>query len=367
MIVESLSAAQFRNLSATEFFPGEGVNIICGANGLGKTNLIESIWLFTGCRSFRSVRDREMIQIGCDKANLRMSFFSGSRHQQAQLQIDEKRHFTLNGVSLPSGRMMMGEFACVAFTPLHLAIVKDGPEERRRFSDIAISQLRPNYAKTVLEYNGILSQRNAALRTAKENPSMDALVDLWDEPLAKKGAVIIEARMKYLEKLNEKAAEIYEEISSGREKLSLAYRAYAREKTNADLTQIKDSLLQSLAARHDADLEHGSTGIGPHREEFSIRLSDISARTYGSQGQQRSAALVLKLAEADLFADVTGEEPVILLDDVFSELDPSRQKYVVKHFENRQVFITCCDEASVVRLAEHDVAVHDIQRLRGNG
>ncbi len=367
MRVESLSTARFRNLSATEFFPGEGVNIICGANGLGKTNLIESIWLFTGCRSFRSVRDRELIRIGCDNAEMKMSFYSGSRHQQAQLQIDEKRHFSLNGVSLPSGRMMMGEFACVAFTPLHLAIVKDGPDERRRFLDIAISQIRPNYAKTVLEYNRILAQRNAALRAAKENRRMDALVELWDEPLVTKGAAIIKARMKYLERLNEKAAKIYEEISSGREKLSLDYRAYAREKTDADPDRIKESLRQALAARHETDLEHGSTGIGPHREEFSIRLSDISARTFGSQGQQRSAALVLKLAEADLFAEAVGEEPVILLDDVFSELDPDRQKYVVRHFENRQVFITCCDEASVVRLAQHDVTVHDIQRLRGIG
>ena len=150
MRVESLSAVHFRNLSVPEFRPGEGVNIICGANGLGKTNLIEAIWLFTGCRSFRSARDKELIRIGEEKAELTMNFFAGGRRQDAELLLDEKRHFTLNGVNLPGGRQMMGEFACVAFTPLHLAIVKDGPEERRRFLDIAISQLRPLYAKTVL-------------------------------------------------------------------------------------------------------------------------------------------------------------------------------------------------------------------------
>lgn len=365
MRVESLNAVDFRNLSALDFRPGEGVNVICGANGLGKTNLIEAIWLFTGCRSFRSARDKEMIRIGAQQAELKMSFFAGARSRQAELLLDEKRHFTLNGVSLPGGRLMMGEFACVAFTPLHLAIVKDGPEERRKFLDIAISQLRPLYAKTVLDYNRVLAQRNAALRSAKENPAMRSLIELWDEPLAAKGAQMIEARMKYLERLDQKAAEIYEEISAGREQLSLGYRVYAREKTDADVNQIKEELLRSLAARRDADLEHGATGIGPHREEFSVRLSGVSARVYGSQGQQRSAALVLKLAEAALFAEVTGEEPVVLLDDVFSELDPLRQQYVVKHFENRQVFITCCDEASVTRLADQDVTVHHIEELRG--
>ena len=137
-----------------------------------------------------------------------------------------------------------------------------------------------------------------------------------------------------------------------------------REKTDADSSQIKEELLRALEARRDADFEHGSTGVGPHREEFSVRLSGVSARVYGSQGQQRSAALVLKLAEAALFAEVTGEGPVVLLDDVFSELDPARQQYVVKHFENRQVFITCCDEASVTRLANCDVSVHHIEDLR---
>lgn len=365
MRVESLSAVNFRNLSVPEFRPGEGVNIICGANGLGKTNLIEAIWLFTGCRSFRSARDKEMIRFGEEKAEMKLRFFSGSRSREAALLLDEKRHFTLNGVSLTGGRQMMGEFACVAFTPLHLAIVKDGPEERRRFLDIAISQLRPLYAKTVLEYNRILAQRNAALRAAKESPAMEAVLDLWDEPLAGKGAAIIETRMKYLARLSESAAAIYDEISAGREQLTLGYRAYAREKTDADAAQIKEELLRALAARRETDLEHGSTGVGPHREEFSVRLSGVSARTYGSQGQQRSAALTLKLAEAALFAAVTGEEPVVLLDDVFSELDPARQQYVVKHFENRQVFITCCDEASVTRIANSEVTVHRIEKLRG--
>ncbi len=365
MRVESLSAVDFRNLSVPDFHPGEGVNIICGANGLGKTNLIEAVWLFTGCRSFRTVRDKEMIRLGAEKAELALRFFAGGRRQDAALLLDEKRRFTLNGVSLPGGRLMMGEFACVAFTPMHLAIVEDGPEERRRFLDIAISQLRPLYAKTVLEYNRVLAQRNAALRAAKESPAMRPLVELWDEPLAAKGAQMIEARMKYLEQLNQKAAAIYEEISAGRETLSLGYRAYAREKTDAGISQIKEELLRALDARRDTDLEHGATGVGPHREEFSISLSGKSARVYGSQGQKRSAALVLKLAEAALYAEVTGEEPVVLLDDVFSELDPARQQYVVRHFENRQVFITCCDEAPVSRLADSDVTVFHIDELRG--
>lgn len=201
MKVLSLKTENYRNLAAKEYFPGGGVNIICGENGLGKTNLIESIWLFTGCRSFRSVRDKDVVRFDCDEAKLKMEFFSGNRNKEAEIRIDEKRHITLNGIALPSGRKMMGEFTAVVFTPLHLSIVKEGPEERRKFIDIAISQLRPNYAKTLLEYTKALAQRNATLRAAKDNPAMLAMLDIWDMELAKKGAVIIDSRINYLDAL----------------------------------------------------------------------------------------------------------------------------------------------------------------------
>lgn len=356
MKVLSLKTENYRNLAAKEYIPGGGVNIICGENGLGKTNLIESIWLFTGCRSFRSIRDKDVVRFGCSEAKLQMEFFSGNRNKEAEIKIDEKRHVTLNGIALPSGRKMMGEFTAVVFTPLHLAIVKEGPEERRKFIDIALSQLKPNYAKTLLEYNKALAQRNATLRAAKETPAMLAMLDIWDMELAKKGAVIIESRMKYLEQLKEHACCAYDEISSGKEKLELKYKEYAREKASGK-KEIAVSLLKALQEKRESDTERCITSVGAHREDFSIELSGNSARLFGSQGQQRSAALSLKLAEANIITQVTGEEPVVLLDDVFSELDPQRQKYVVSHFENRQVFITCCDEENISRIADLDVTI----------
>ncbi len=356
MKVLSLKTENYRNLAAKEYYPGGGVNIICGENGLGKTNLIESIWLFTGCRSFRSIRDKDVVRFGCDEAKLKMEFFSGNRNKEAEIKIDEKRHISLNGIALPSGRKMMGEFTAVVFTPLHLAIVKEGPEERRKFIDIAISQLRPNYAKTLLEYNKALAQRNATLRAARDNPAMLAMLDIWDMELAKKGAVIIDSRINYLEALKNYACTAYDEISSGKERLGLKYKEYAREKASGK-KEIAESLLKALYEKRESDIERCITSVGAHREDFSIELSGKSARLFGSQGQQRSAALSLKLAEANIISQVTAEEPVILLDDVFSELDPQRQKYVVSHFENRQVFITCCDEENISRIADLDVTV----------
>lgn len=356
MKVLSLKTENYRNLAAKEYFPGGGVNIICGENGLGKTNLIESIWLFTGCRSFRSVRDKDVVRFDCDEAKLKMEFFSGNRNKEAEIRIDEKRHITLNGIALPSGRKMMGEFTAVVFTPLHLSIVKEGPEERRKFIDIAISQLRPNYAKTLLEYTKALAQRNATLRAARDNPAMLAMLDIWDMELAKKGAVIIDSRINYLDALKNHACTAYDEISSGKETLGLTYKEYARDKARGK-KEIAESLLNALYEKRESDVERCITSVGAHREDFSIDLSGKSARLFGSQGQQRSAALSLKLAEANIISQVTAEEPAILLDDVFSELDPQRQKYVVSHFENRQVFITCCDEENISRIADLDVTV----------
>lgn len=356
MKVLSLKTENYRNLAAKEYFPGGGVNIICGENGLGKTNLIESIWLFTGCRSFRSVRDKDVVRFDCDEAKLKMEFFSGNRNKEAEIRIDEKRHITLNGIALPSGRKMMGEFTAVVFTPLHLSIVKEGPEERRKFIDIAISQLRPNYAKTLLEYTKALAQRNATLRAARDNPAMLAMLDIWDMELAKKGAVIIDSRINYLDALKNHACTAYDEISSGKETLGLTYKEYARDKARGK-KEIAESLLNALYEKRESDVERCITSVGAHREDFSIDLSGKSARLFGSQGQQRSAALSLKLAEANIISQVTAEEPVILLDDVFSELDPQRQKYVVSHFKNRQVFITCCDEENISRIADLDVTV----------
>ncbi len=362
MKVLSLKIKNYRNHAALEYAPGDGVNIICGENGLGKTNLIESIWLFTGCRSFRSIRDKDLVMFGSPEAKLEMEFFSGSRNKQAKITIDEKRHAELNGIVLPSGRKMMGEFTCVAFTPLHLAIVKEGPEERRKFLDIALSQLKPNYAKTLLEYSKILAQRNATLRAAKGNSAYAAMLDIWDEELAKKGAAVIEQRMKCLESLSEFAIPAYDEISRGKEKLILKYKEFARKKAQGR-KEIYKSLLKALQERRDSDIDRCITGAGAHREDFSIELSGNSARSFGSQGQQRSAALALKLAEADLIAKITGEEPVIMLDDVFSELDPQRQKYVVSRLTNRQVFITCCDEANIIRMSGIDVNVERLENL----
>ena len=359
MRVEELTIRNFRSFASLDYRPEAGVNIICGENGLGKTNLIESIWLLTGFRSFRSLRDKETVKIGETAARVDAEVFSSGRKADITLEIEDKRRFILNGESLPSGRSMMGVFNCVVFTPLHLSIIKGGPEERRRFLDVAVSRLRPGYAKTLLEYNRILFQRNTLLRTADRARGAAGMLDVWDEQLSAKGAAIIRTRQEYLTLLAERAVRTYSEISAGRESLEIRYKEYSRAAAD-DRESLQKSLLEALVRKRQSDIERGATSVGPHREEFSVRLSGLSARSYGSQGQQRSCALALKLAEADVTAQVTGEEPVVLLDDVFSELDPGRQKYVADRFENRQVFITCCDPASL-KYIDSSAAVFELK------
>ena len=358
MILRSIQTENFRNLPAGEYRPGEGVNVICGANGLGKTNLIESIWAFTGFRSFRSVRDKEMIKFGQDRAKLHAEYFADEWEHSADLIIDGNgRSFYADGKRLSSGSSLMKSYKCVVFTPVHLSIVKGAPEGRRNFLNVAISRLQPAYTEYFQKYRRALAQRNLTLRAAYEHNSPAAeILDIWEEEMAKYGSYIIYARIKFLNRINESAVRIYDELSSGREKLELQYREVMRE-PGEDRESIHNSLLTALRSKRPGDIERRVTSVGPHREEFSISLSGVNARVYASQGQQRSCALALKLAEAQVTADVTGEQPAVLLDDVFSELDPSRQRYVVSHFGGRQVFITCCDESSL-KYIDGDAAVH---------
>lgn len=342
------SSESYRNLKEIEIYPSEGVNVIYGENGQGKTNLIESIWLFTGCQSFRTHRLNELIKNGEDSAVVEIDFFSCEREQSANINIGEKRDVTINGVGKKTPRALLGVFDAVVFSPSTLSIIKDGPAERRKFLDIAISLTRPVYASHLSKYLRILSQRNALLKQIAIGACNAEMLIPWDEQLSVTGAKIIDYRLKYVEILSEICAGIYDGIAQGKEKISIEYLKKGWD-DNSDYSQAQ-IIYDSLERSRSSDIKRLSTFIGPHKDDLEIKIDGMSARNYGSQGQQRSCALSLKLSEAAVLKQVTGEQPVVLLDDVMSELDSGRQSYLFKCFNDWQVFITCCDPSHLMRL-----------------
>lgn len=342
MFINSLSISDFRNIDYIQISPSKSVNIIFGENAQGKTNLIESIWLFTGCKSFRSKRDSELVRFQKEYAKNEINYFSYGRDQTAQLIIDKTRHAKKNGAEMKSPSQLIGEFYAVIFSPSHLCLIQEGPVNRRKFLDTALCQLRPFYAKGLARYMHTLEQRNALLKDIQFHSELYDTLDIWDEKLASYGAAVVCDRIKYVKLLSENAGKIYNGLSSGREALSIEYvnniGLYSE-----DFNEIQAFLLKRLRETRREDIYNKITGVGPQRDDLDIKINGISARKFGSQGQQRSCALALKLSEANIIKEKTGEEPVILLDDVMSELDLNRQDYILNHLDGRQVFITCCD------------------------
>lgn len=362
MIVRQLKAADVRNLSFVDWVPGDRVNVIYGQNAQGKTNLLESLWLFTGGKSFRGAKDSELVRIGALRSRLQCTFFAEGREQTAEIHIEKRRKAILNGVALPSPTRLTGLFGAVVFSPDHLMMIKGSPEQRRRFIDAALCQVQPSYIQTYSEYLHILQQRNALLKEWYRFPDDDQL-EAWNARLTEAAADIVIARRDYCRTLREQATEVYTGLSGGREQFTLAYE---QDKPYEQMSrpEIAEYWRQALVDSRKADIGAGFSTVGPHREDLSVGISGLSARHYGSQGQQRSAVLALKMAEAAVLRDRTGEQPVILLDDVMSELDETRQDYLMNHLDGWQVFITCCDPSTIGRLADGKVFKMESGTLR---
>lgn len=346
MYVQQHAAERFRNLAAVRMTPDPEMNVIFGKNGQGKTNLIESLWMLTGFYSFRSHKNAHLVADGAKEAVITDQFFSAGRGQTVEMRIHARKEITLNGVKEASPRAMMGRFPAVVFSPQTLSVVQDGPAERRRLMDIALSLMKPNYALLYSNYKRALDQRNALLKKIVERKFDAAMMAPWDAELVKLGTRIIQYRLQYLEKLNAAATEIYRGISGGNETFSFYYD-FQRE--TADETAIREKLMASLDRSREADLKRLYTNVGPHADDLVLQLDGRDARIYGSQGQQRSCALALKLGEASVIRDVTGECPIVLLDDVMSELDEGRQTFILNYLDAWQVFITCCDPSQLQR------------------
>ena len=343
MEIISFKAENFRNIKLAEIKPQKETNVFLGENAQGKTNIIEGLWCFTGLKSFRGAKDNELINFDAEQARLFIEFMSEERNQTAEIILsrEKNRKIVINGIEENSNELLQ-KFHAVVFSPEHLQLVKSGAEERRRFLNSAISALYPSYRDILKKYKRALKQRNAILKDTKFEAYMFDFLDEYEKVLARLCSNIIMMRKKYIKRIGEYLPKIYEGISGGKEELSFEYFASAGESEEEIRESFKKSRLEDIRA--------GVTSVGAHRDDLIFKINGKSARDFGSQGQQRSIVLSLKLSEAELLNEVSGELPIILLDDVLSELDKGRQDYLLNHIKGRQVFITCCEEETANRL-----------------
>lgn len=353
MLCKRVELCDFRNAESEEIAFSDGINVLHGENAQGKTNLLEAIYCVSLGKSFRTSRDSEMIRFGSDSATIRLDYEAGGREQSIEMHLfdgaRQKKSVLHNGIRITRLSELVGSFRAVLFSPDHLQMIKEGPALRRSYLDVAISRVRPIYLHSLQNYNRILINRNKLIRSAQEDrAAFDATVDLWSAQLAHEAAVISKLRAEYVRDCDGIISELYGRMCATGEMNeipSLAYMGSAKQESEAyfDIERTEKSYLRLLSEFHDREIAAGTTLWGVHRDDLEICLDGRSTRLYGSQGQQRSLALALKLAEGEICRKDCGEYPVLLLDDVFSELDSIRRKNLLREIADRQVIITSCE------------------------
>lgn len=357
MRVSSVSFANWRNLTSAACELSHGINVLWGMNAQGKSNILEGIYFFARGRSFRGSKEKEFIQFGEEFASVSMSFrkdgYSEDTELSATIQKNGKKVLRRNGAPLSSSSEMMGNFRAVLFAPSNLSLVTGGPLERRTFLDIAISQLSPVYLKYLKRYSVALMERNALLKMAQAGEQIqEESLDVYSSALSDYGSWICSFRNEYVSLLNKSVEKYFSEMTDGREKPEMKYMSHAAlgnmpEPLTGEIRRGDPAVLyEKLSSNHDREIAAGSTLWGIHKDDITITFNGHEAKSFASQGQQRSMALSMKLAEADISSRIGGEYPVILLDDVFSELDVSRRKFILNTLgeeRHRQIIITSCD------------------------
>ena len=354
MIVKSISLDFFRNYLHLDAGFDPKLNVICGDNAQGKTNLLEAIGYLSGASSHRARYDKELIQFGVDSAFIKAEVFSRDRDFTLEVELNRqgRRKLLSNGVKLKNAAELSDVVNTVLFCPEDLSLIRAGAVERRRFLDDCICQLRPRYAAALAEYKRLHEHKTRILRDCEEHPSLLDTLDDFSLRMAQMGAILIHYRAHFIRKLNEKAPLIHRDFSGGREDLKLCYQTVSTVTDPlAGTKEIFDRLLEHQESHRRAEIEARQCLSGPHKDDLEVLLSGLSAKQFASQGQTRTAALSLKLASREIFKETTGQWPILLLDDVLSELDQRRQDFVLGRIEGGQVFITCCEEEKTERLS----------------
>lgn len=361
MYVKRLQVNKFRNYESGSVELGEGVNVFEGMNAQGKTNLLEALYLLCVGRSMRTVRDRELIRWQCERAAVKAEVVKKYGSDSVEIVIDKtlNKCIMLNGMPLTRLGELMGAVLGVLFSPEEIKTVKESPSERRRFMDIALSQMSKNYFYLLNRYNKILAQRNKLLKSPNAEESA---LDVWDMQLVDAGAGIIKSRRGFINSLCPYAKQVHAFLTDNKEEFGLSYEGAQ----GGSMAEIKQSFYEQLKRTRAADLKLGFSHCGPQKDDMKVSANDIDLRTYGSQGQQRTASLTLKLSLLQLMKEHTGESPILLLDDVMSELDSVRRTRLLQLIKSYQTIITCTElpeldgDTSVRRFKVEDGRVYPV-------
>lgn len=333
MIIQSLELKDYRNYRSLSIEFNKNINILFGNNAQGKTNILEALYMCATTKSHKGSKDKEMIRFKQDEAHLRLYLQKKeiSHKIDMHLKKNKTKGVAIDGISIKKSSELFGLLNIVFFSPEDLSIIKNGPSERRKFMDLELCQLDKIYFYNLSKYNKILVQRNNLLKQIKSNPSLIDTLDIWDEQLVNYGINIIKKREEFIVLLNKIIYQIHQKLTGGLEKIKVEYDPSVKEK----------EFHKELSKKRELDLKNLYTYVGPHKDDISFYVNGIDIRKFGSQGQQRTAALSLKLAEIDLVKKIINDTPILLLDDVLSELDKNRKNYLLDSINDVQTIITC--------------------------
>ena len=338
MWIKKIKINNFRNYKSQEINLEKNINIFYGENAQGKTNIIEAIFLASMGKSFRAKKDKEMIMLGKEKSNIEIEYEKTDRDGKIRIELGNKKIVFINGIKIKKLSELLGKINVVIFTPDDINILKGGPQNRRRFLDIMISQLRPNYMYNLNLYLKTLEQRNNYLRQIREENRNENMLDIWDEELSNYAINIYNYRKEFIEKIKNKIKNTHSEITNNKEEIEIEYLSECIS---------KEKYLELLKQRRKLDIIKGYTTKGIHRDDFNIYINKKELGIYGSQGQHRTAILSLKLSELNIVKDEIGESPILLLDDFMSELDEKRRKNFLEKINDVQVIITCTEKIDI--------------------
>ena len=333
MIIKSLELKDFRNYETLAINFGPGTNILYGDNAQGKTNILEAIYLAATTKSHRGTRDGDIIRFGSEEGHIRIMLFKNDVDTKLDIHLRKAKTkgIAIDGKKIKKAAELLGLLNVVFFSPEDLNIIKNGPGERRRFTDMELCQLDDFYLYNLNNYNKIVNQRNTLLRDVYFNPSLKETIEIWDSQLVSYGSKVIERRKSFTDQLNEVIGPVHEKLSGGRESLRIIYDP------NVEIEDYE----RELSSSTERDIKSKMTNVGPHRDDFIFMVGDLDIRKFGSQGQQRTAALSLKLAEIEIVKRLINDTPILLLDDVLSELDSGRQQFLLESIGDVQTIITC--------------------------
>lgn len=350
MYIEKIRLQNFRNYENLEIDLNKNINIIYGENAQGKTNIIESIFLCAFGKSFRTSKEKEMIKFNEEKSLIEAFYQKKDRDGKIKIELGNKKQISLNGIKIKKLSELLGNINIVIFTPEDINILRDGPVKRRRFLDMMIGQLRPNYVYNLNMYTKTIEQRNNYLRQIKEENKPEEMLEIWDEKLAEYGEKVYIYRKEFIEKIYNKINEIHGNITDNKETLKIEFIS------NCDN---KEKYLKLLKERRKLDIIKGFTTKGIHRDDFVIYINGKEVNIYGSQGQNRTVVLSLKIAELNVIYEEIGEYPILLLDDFMSELDEVRRKNFLNNIKNTQVILTCTEK---IDLPEIEYNLYNIRK-----